>query len=58
MRNRGLILLAAGFGVGMVVRYSQFLLFAAALAATAAVAAWRGGTVVPDGRKRELGRSP
>jgi hypothetical protein len=37
--RRGLILLAAGFGVGLFVKYSQFLLLALALAGTAAIAA-------------------
>ncbi len=37
--RRGLILLAAGFGLGLFVKYSQFLLFALALAGTAVIAA-------------------
>jgi hypothetical protein len=37
--RRGLILLTAGFGLGLFVKYSQFLLFALALAGTAVIAA-------------------
>ncbi|KUL31466.1 hypothetical protein [Actinoplanes awajinensis] len=36
-RKRGLWLLAAGFGVGLFVKYSQFLLFAAAMAGILAI---------------------